>query len=81
MYRKKYWNRETRDIKKREKQENWFKAKGEESVIFIPATPKSELKNRVEQTVKERKLNIRIVEKGGTPIKKPTKEVKTKRHQ
>ena len=78
MYRKKEWNRETRDIKKREKQEKWYKTKGEESVIFIPATPKSELKNRVEQTVKERKLNIRVVEKGGTPIKNILKRSKQK---
>ena len=62
-------NREERNIKKRERKEGWFKTKGEESVIFIPATPNSELKSRVEMKVKERKMNIRIVEKGGTPIK------------
>ena len=69
MYRNKSWNREERNIKKRERKEGWFKTKGEESVIFIPATPKSELKTRIENKVKERKMKIRIVEKGGTQIK------------
>ena len=69
MYRNKEWHREARNIQKREKKEGCFNMKGEESVIFIPATPNSELKSRVEKNVKERKMKIRIVEKGGTPIK------------
>ena len=44
----------------------------------MPLGYKSELKNRVEQTVKERKLSIRIVEKGGTQIKNLLKRTKQK---
>ena len=69
MYRDKFYNREKREIKKKEKKEGWFRTKGEESIIFIPATPKSELKSRIENKIKDRKMNIRIVEKGGTVIK------------
>ena len=49
-----------------------FKTNEEESVIFIPETPKSELNNRVKQKIKDRIMNIRIVIKGETPIKQPT---------
>ena len=50
MYRNIEWNRESRNKKKSEKQEGWFKTRGEKSVIFIPTTHNTELKNRVEQT-------------------------------
>ena len=44
----------------------------------MPLGYKSELENRVEQIVKERKLSIRIVEKGGTQIKNLLKRTKQK---
>ena len=67
--RQKSWNREERERKKKEKKEGWFKSKGEESIIFVPATPKSELKKRCEKVVRDRRLRIRIVERGGMTLK------------
>ena len=70
IYRDKYWNREDRNKKKREKKNGaWYKNKGAESVLFIPATPKSELKKRIEQKIKDKNFKIKIVEKGGQTIK------------
>ena len=70
MYRHKSWNRKERDRKKKDKKEGWFKTKGEETVIFIPATPKSELKKRYQKIVNHRNLKVRIVEKGGVTLKR-----------
>ena len=71
MYRKKTWNKEQRDKKKREKKNgNWYTNKGAESVIFIPATPNSILKNRIEKKIKaNNNFKIKIIEKGGQTIK------------
>jgi hypothetical protein len=69
MYRQKSWNREERERKKKEKKEGWFKSKGEETVIFVPATVRSELKKRCEKVVKDRGMKIRIVERGGVTLK------------
>ena len=49
MYRKKEWNRIQREARKRKKRENWFNNKGEESVIFVPVTPRSELRNTMQE--------------------------------
>ena len=43
--------------------------KGAESVVFIPATPNSELKKRIESKIIDKSFNLKIVEKGGQTIK------------
>ena len=41
-----------------------------EAVIFIPATPRSELQKRFNKVVQEAKIGIAIVEVAGTSMKK-----------
>ena len=43
MYRPKGWNREEREQERARKKVNWYKKNGSESVIFVPATPGSQL--------------------------------------
>ena len=70
MYRNKSWDKENRIKKKRAKKNgSWYTNKGAESVVFIPATPNSELKNRIESKIKDKSFNLKIVEKGGQTIK------------
>ena len=52
------------------KKKNWCKKDGCSSVIFVPATPKSELKKKLEEDVKASGLSIKIIEKAGTSLKK-----------
>ena len=82
MYRDKFWDRENRNKKKRAKLEgSWYKSKGAESkgaesVMFIPATPGSELKRRVEANIKDKNVKIKIVEKGGQTLRSILKRQK-----
>ena len=69
LYRPKEWNREEREKSRRRKKGNWFKKGGDENVLFIPATPKSELRKRYEQTIKETNIKIKVVERAGRTLK------------
>ena len=40
------WNREEQDQEKARKRSNWYKKGGNEAVIFVPATPNSQLQRR-----------------------------------
>jgi hypothetical protein len=55
MYRPRQWRRVDRAQEKRKKRDTWYKKGGYESVIFVPATPKSILKQRYEF---EEKLDV-----------------------
>ena len=70
MYRPRSWERKSRMEQKRRKRDNWFKNKGEESVIFVPATPNSELRNEYERIVKQNKVKIRIEERVGVQLQR-----------
>ena len=48
---------------------NWFKKGGNMSVIFVPATPRSELKKRYEEAVSECRVGMKVVEKAGMSVK------------
>ena len=69
-YRGKEMNTAKRRIEKCEKQRNWYKEGGFESVIFVPATPKSELARRFQEEVENSELKIKVVEKPGIKIKR-----------
>ena len=58
MYRSRGWRSEER--KKREKKEAWYKKGGCENVIFLPATPRSELKRRYEEEIKNTRYSIKV---------------------
>ena len=69
MYRSKAWDRINRDKKKNSKKSGWYKKGGVESVIFVPATPRSELKHRIDSNIRDKSLKIKVVERGGSTIK------------
>ena len=69
LYRPKDWKRKERQEERRNKKVNWYKKGGNLSVIFVPATPTSELRKRYEKVVKETGLGIRVVEKSGRMMK------------
>ena len=48
----------------------WYSKKGEyESVMFVEATPESELMYRIRKVVRDLKLKIKVVERAGVTIK------------
>ena len=73
MYRSRSYKKEERREAKEAKKGNWFKqnSKGEviyDSVLFVPATPKSELKTIIEDEAKACNLRVRVVEKPGRKL-------------
>ena len=58
-----------REREKQEKKKNWYKQGGAESVIFVPCTPKEELKKEYEQEILRSGFRIKVVERSGTKIK------------
>ena len=46
LHRPREWKREERDQEKARKRSNWYKKGGNEAVIFVPATPNSQLQRR-----------------------------------
>lgn len=69
LYRKSEWKAAAREKNKMAKKNNWFKKGGYESVVFIPATPKSELKKTYDTIIGESDVKIRVVEKSGKTLK------------
>ena len=70
MYRPKEWMRKEREQQKHLKKKTWYKKGGDDSVIFVPATPNSALKKSLEKDVKDSGIKIKIVEKSGESIKR-----------
>ena len=72
LYRQREWKREERIREKRIKKREWFRGKdrSKEAVIFLPATPGSELKKRFSKVISEAQLGIAVVEVPGRSIKK-----------
>ena len=75
IHRPKDWKKTERAEEKRKKKGEWYKkGKGKEneydSVIFVPTTPKAELRKRYEEEIKNSKLKIRVVETAGKTLKK-----------
>ena len=63
-------NTPRRRMERSEKKRNWYREGGSVSVMFIPATPKSELANRKREEVDLSELKMRVIEKPGTKIKR-----------
>ena len=75
IHRPKDWKKTERAEEKRKKKGEWYKkGKGKkneyDSVIFVPTTPKAELRKRYEEEIKNSKLKIRVVETAGKTLKK-----------
>ena len=69
LHRPKGWKREEREKQRRRKRENWYRKDGDEAVIFVPATPQSQLQRRYKQEIKDQGFRIKVVEKSGTTLK------------
>ena len=70
-YRNKEWKKHERNKKKQQNKTKWFK-KGKanyKAVIFVPATPNSELQKQYNKVIKKHKVNIKVIEKAGKQIK------------
>ena len=70
LYRPRDWNRVERDKEHVAKKKDWYKRGGDESVIFVPATPGSKLRKKMEEEIRKRSFKIRIVEKAGVSLKR-----------
>ena len=71
LHRNREFNKEQRRQEKEDKKLNWFKGKNGnsfESVMMIPATPGSELKNIIENKAKSANLKIKVDEKTGPKL-------------
>ena len=64
------WRKEERRREREINKKAWYKKGGYESVMFIPATPKGELKKSYQQEIRKSGFKIKVIEKAGTPLKK-----------
>ena len=69
FYRAKTWNRDQRNKQGLLKKKNWFAKGGYETVMFIDATPDSELAESCRRVLKQADLKIRVVERSGVSLK------------
>ena len=70
LHRPKEWRREEREQERVMKRNNWYKKGGNEAVIFVQATPKSQLQRRYQEEIKPQSFKIKVVEKAGVAITK-----------
>ena len=70
LHRPKEWRKVEREKEESERKSNWYKRGGNESVIFVPATPNSRLRKEYQKEIKQQGFNIKVVEKAGIAIKR-----------
>ena len=68
LYRPRQWRRSERRREREKKKKEWFRKGNKESVMFIPATPDSELRKKLQEEVDRKGFKIRVVEKSGTKL-------------
>ena len=68
IYRKREWRRDERIQKKEKRKKNWY-TKGEyKPVIFIAATPNSELAKKLQGEINKTDVKLKVIEKSGMKI-------------
>ena len=70
MYRPRTRRKIERVREKRKKRDEWYIKGGYDSVIFVPATPGSELKSIYEKEIDEAGMKIKVTEQSGIPLKR-----------
>ena len=70
LHRPKEWRKEEREPEKIEKKHSWYKRGGSESVMFVPATPNSQLQKKYQKEIERQGFKIKVVEKAGIAIKR-----------
>ena len=68
IHRPRNMNRIERKKEKKEKGKSWYNASKYESVLFVPATPDSELQQKLQEKVKNTNVKLKIVERSGTKV-------------
>ena len=68
MFRERTWNRKQRRKEKEERKKKWFNTDKYDSVMFIAATPESELRNKMQEAINQKGGKIKFIEKSGTKI-------------
>ena len=69
LYRPKPWERVKRPDERKEKKTNWYRRRGDLSVVFVPASPGWELKKKYEECIRDAYVSIKVVEKSVRTIK------------
>ena len=69
MYRKRDWKWKERDAEKRKKKKDWYRKGGQQSVLFVPATPDSRLVDIYRREIERSRYKIRLVERKGMSLK------------
>ena len=68
IHRSRTMNRIERKKGKEEKRKKWYDATKYEAIMFVPATPGSELQKRMQEKVNESELKLKIVERSGAKL-------------
>ena len=69
MYRPKEWRRVEREKEKVEKRRTWYKSGGFDSVLFVPSTPESKLKNLYQREIMKSGFRVKVVETASASLK------------
>ena len=71
LYRPRSWKQLERAEERREKRETWYRKGGFDSVIFVPATLRSQLRNQFMREIKDGStgFRIKVVEQSGVTLK------------
>ena len=70
LHRLKEWGKDEREQEKVRKKNDWYKRGGNEAVIFVPATPNSQLlQSKHQKEIKQQGFKIKVVEKAGIEIR------------
>ena len=56
-------------MRERKRRDNWFRKGDFDTVVFVPATPGSQLKRRYVKEIKATEFKIKVVEQSGTTLK------------
>ena len=70
LYRPREWRQLERAQERRRKRESWYRTGGFDAVIFVPATPQSQLKDRYVRAIKDAGFKIKVVEQSGITLKR-----------
>ena len=70
LYRPREWKRLERAQERQGKRESWYRKGGFDTVIFVPATPGSQLKIRYIEEIKGAGFKIKVVEQPGVTLKR-----------
>ena len=70
MHQWKGWKKDERGVEKSGKRDDWYKRGGDKVLIFVPATPGSQLQKKYQSEIRNQRYKTKVVEKTGTTLKK-----------